>query len=447
MKYDYDVVMIGSGHATWHGVLLLVQAGKKVALVDQDVTGGTCTNYGCDAKFLLDSPFEFLDGLARYEAAGIAKRGEISWPKLMAYKQAETSPYPKMLEKMFEASQIELLNGHGQLVDEHTIAVDDQQVTAEYIVLGTGQHANKLNVPGQEFTHDSRDFLDLVDLPDRFVMIGAGIISLEFATMMAALGKHVDIVEYGDRALKAYPAAYAQAVVDKLTKEGVKFHFNEAVTGITNEDDAYQVTTASGLSLATDYILDATGRSANTANLGLETVGVAFNRGGIAVDDHLRTTVPNIFASGDVIDKTIPRLTPTASFESNYIASVILGNDAPIKYPVVPNLVFTFPRIAQVGVTPDIAKAHPETFIVKEVPLGQQLGFQNKLEASQATYILNQEHQLVGAALLGTEAGEWINLLTLIINQGLTVNDLNQMIFAFPGTTDGLLNSLKQAMM
>lgn len=447
MTYTYDVAFIGSGHASWHAAVTLAQAGKKVALIEKDVTAGTCTNYGCNAKFLLDTPFEFVDSLARYEKAGIATNGAINWENLMAYKKSEIPTYAPLMEGMFAHMNINLLKGYGKLVDAHTVAVDEETITAEYIVLGTGQRPARLNIEGKELLHDSRDFLDLDKMPERITFIGAGIISMEFATMASKLGAEVHIIEFADKALAAYPTNYVETVVAKMASEGVQFHFGQAVAKAEAMDNGLRVTTAQGLVVETDYIVDATGRVSNVENLGLEELGIEYNRSGIVVNDHLQTTVPNIFASGDVIDKTIPRLTPTASFESDYIASQILGNLAPINYPVVPNLVFTFPRIAQVGVTVAEAKANEDLYNVVEVPFGQQLKFQTKLEDdAHMTFIVNKEKELVGASLLGNEAGEMINFITLIINQKIKAADLNNMIFAFPGTTNGLISALKTAM-
>ncbi|WP_033153131.1 dihydrolipoyl dehydrogenase family protein [Streptococcus equinus] len=447
MAYDYDIVFIGSGHANWHAAVTLARAGKKVAIVEKDVTAGTCTNYGCNAKFLLDSPFEFVDGLSRYEKAGITGNTEVNWQKLMAFKKAEIPTYAPLMEGMFAQLNINLLKGYGKLVDAHTVSVDGENVTSDYIVIGTGQRPSRLNIEGKELLHDSRDFLDLDDMPKRITFVGAGIISMEFATMAAKLGSEVHIIEFADRALAAYQENYVETVVAKMQAEGVNFHFSQAVEKVEQVADGFRVTTAQGLVVETDYVLDATGRISNVENLGLEELGIEFNRSGIVVNQYMQTSVSNIFASGDVVDKTIPRLTPTASFESDYIAAFILGlNKESINYPAVPNLVFTFPRIAQVGVTVEEARDN-DNYRVVEVPFGQQLKFQTKLEdEAHITLIVNQNKELVGASLLGNEAGEMINLITLMINQKMTALDLSQMIFAFPGTTNGLINAVMMAL-
>lgn len=179
------------------------------------------------------------------------------------------------------------------------------------------------------------------------------------------------------------------------------------------------------------------GRIGNVENLGLEELGIEASRRGIVVDDHLRTSVQNIYVSGDVVDKTIPRLTPTAEFESNYIAAQILGvSDAPICYPVVPNLVFTLPRIAQVGVTLDEAAAQPEVYRVVELPYGTQNEWVNNRELDiEISLVIDAEGHLAGAAVYGSEGGTWIDFFTMVINDKLTGADLRSRIFAFPTQT------------
>lgn len=179
------------------------------------------------------------------------------------------------------------------------------------------------------------------------------------------------------------------------------------------------------------------GRIGNVENLGLEELGIEASRRGIVVDDHLRTSVQNIYVSGDVVDKTIPRLTPTAEFESNYIAAQILCvSDAPICYPVVPNLVFTLPRIAQVGVTLDEAAAQPEVYRVVELPYGTQNEWVNNRELDiEISLVIDAEGHLAGAAVYGSEGGTWIDFFTMVINDKLTGADLRSRIFAFPTQT------------
>ena len=435
--YDFDVVFIGSGHSSWHGAVTLAQAGKKVAIVDHDLPGGTCTNYGCDAKILLDGPFEFLDGLARYEGLCVSETGKIDWKKLMTYKKEHFASFPAAMSGMFAGAGLTFIRERGALVDAHTVQAGNQKISTHYIVIGTGQRNARLNIPGQEYLHGSREFLDITELPEHLICIGAGIISMEFASMALALGKKVTFFEFLPRPLAAYPEKYVNKVVEKMTAQGADFHFGEAVCGVDKTDSGFKVEAKSGLCVEGDYVLDATGRVANYENLGLESLGIQASRRGIVTDDHLRTSVPNIYVSGDAIDKKIPRLTPTAIFESNYIADQILGvSDEPICYPVIPNLVFTLPRIGQVGVSIEEAEKNPEQYILYSIPYGTQNEWVNNRELDiDMTFVVDREGHLAGAAIYGSEAGTWLDFLTLVINQKLTGAQLNRMIFAFPTQT------------
>ena len=440
----YDVIFIGSGHACWHGAVTLSMAGKKVAILDNDVAGGTCTNYGCDAKILLDGPFEFVEGLQRYADVCVDGSSTIDWKKLMAYKKAHFAPFPALLGSMIESTGITFIHERDRLIDAHTVQAGSQTLEAEYIVLGVGQRSARLDIPGKEYLHDSREFLDIEEMPEHLICIGAGIISMEFASMALTLGKKVTFFEFMPKALAAYPEKYVENLVAKMSAQGADFHFNEAVCAVEKTETGYKVMTKNGLCVEGDYVLDATGRVTNIEDLGLEELGIEASRRGIVVDDHLRTSVKNIYVSGDAIDKTIPKLTPTAEFESNYIAAQILGlSDAPICYPAVPNLVFTLPRIAQVGVTIDEAKAAPDRYRIVEIPYGAQNEWVNNRELDiEMTYIIDNDGCLAGAALYGSEAGTWIDFLTLIINKKMTALELRSMIFAFPTQTYMIISTL-----
>lgn len=446
--YQYDVLFIGSGHACWHGALTLKLAGKRVLLADSGVTGGTCTNFGCDAKILLDGPFELLDGLKNYQGLCTDSLPEIDWSRLMAYKKQQIGMLPLGLEMMFQQLGLDYKKGHARIADAHTVQIGDELVTTESIVIGAGARNARLQIPGKEYLKGSADFLSLDEMPQRIVFIGAGIISMEFASMALKLGRQVTVIEYADRALAAYPQGYVQRLLAKMQAEGADFRFNEAVCEVIQSGAGFTVRTKSGFAADCDYVLDATGRIANVEDLGLAELGIKASRRGIAVNEFMQTAVPNIYASGDVVDKAVPKLTPTAAFESDYIASHILGNPLPIQYPAVPNLVFTLPRIAQTGVTVDEADAHPELYKKVSVPYGQAMLWLARNEADcDITFIFDREKHLAGAAVYGSEAGSWIDVLTLIINKKLSAQELSQMIFAFPTPTYGLISALIPQMM
>ncbi len=448
---NYDVIFIGSGHACWHGALILKFAGKKVALVEKDLLGGTCTNYGCDAKILLDSPFELKEALDRYENVGLAQAAKIDWKSLMQYKKQVIGAMQPGMQGLFDRFGFDVIRGFAKFIDNHTIEVAGELYSAKNFVIGTGQDYIPLDIPGKEYFHNSRDFLSLDEIPEHVTFVGAGIISMEFASICLSLGRKVDIVTSGNAALNAYPQEYVSKIVEKMKTQGVNFVWNADIKGIEKTGNKYilngSVKDGSGFAIETDYILIAVGRKANVENLGLENAGIEYSDRGIKVDSHLRTKAKNIYASGDVIDTRIPKLTPTAEFDSNYIAlDILLPIHSAIKYPPIPNLVFTLPRIAQTGVTIKEAKSHPELYRIEEVAFGQTMAWLNKNEGeAHMTFVFDRKKNphLVGAAVFSEDAGVYIDMITLIINKKLGARDLGKMIFAFPTVTYGLVGLLQ----
>jgi len=443
---NYDVIFIGSGHSCWHGALILKTLGKSVALVEKELLGGTCTNYGCDAKILLDSPFELKEGLDRYNNIGLKQEARLDWNSLMAYKKQVIGFMQPAMEGLFNNFGFDLIRGAAKFVDANTIEVSGEKYTAKNFVIGTGQTYIPLDIPGKEYFHDSREFLSLDEIPEHVTFVGAGIISMEFASLCLSLGKQVDIVTVSDVTLRQYPIDYTTKIVEKMKAQGANFMFNANVSEIVKVDDNdYVLKTKEGAEIKTNYVLIAVGRKANVEGMNLEGIGVKASAKGIVVDEHLRTTVKNVYASGDVIDKKIPKLTPTAEFESNYIALDILNPfNGKIKYPVVPNLVFTLPRIAQVGVTEKEANLSPELYRVEKVELGKTMSWLNKNQTYEhVTYIIDKKKKvLAGASVLSDDAGSYIDVLTLLINLKVGVKQLSKMIFSFPTQTYGLISSL-----
>lgn len=442
----YDVIFIGSGHACWHGALILKTLGKSVALVEKELNGGTCTNYGCDAKILLDSPIELKEALERYAGIGINQKIDIEWNKLMAYKKQVIGFMPSALEGLFNQFGFDLIKGKATFIDANHIDVNGEQYEATNFVVGTGQTYVPLEIPGKEHFKDSRDFLSLDNIPDHVTFVGAGIIGMEFASICLSLGKKVDIIDLLDTPLKQYPQEYVSLIKDKMEKQGANFLFNRHVSSLEKVDDNnYVLKTIEGDEIKSNYVLVAVGRKANVDDMNLDKIGIKYSARGIEVDNHLRTSVKNIYVSGDAIDKKIPKLTPTAEFESNYIAlDIILPKlfRRPIQYPVIPNLVFTLPRIGQVGVSIDEAKKDSQ-YRIESVEIGKTMSWMNKNDTEERlTFVFNKKNELVGAAIYSDQAGEFLDILTIIINQKLRYKDLSRMIFSFPTTTYGLISSL-----
>ncbi|WP_354631239.1 dihydrolipoyl dehydrogenase family protein [Levilactobacillus brevis] len=430
-NYDYDVLYLGSGHGTFDGAIPLAAKGVKVAVVEGGLIGGTCPNRGCNAKITLDAPVALQRQLAALNPV-ITGDTTINWSANMAHKHEVIDGLPDFIGGLLKDNGVEVITGYGKLTAAHSVQVGDQTYTADKIVIATGLHSHRLAIPGSELAHDSEDFLNLTSLPARMTVIGGGYIALELATIANAAGSDVTILLRGQQALRQFHQPFVETVLSDLTDRGVQILRDTQVTALKQADDALQVVTDTQGTLETDWVLDATGRDPNTQNLGLEDVGVAYTDHGITVNDHLQTSVPNIYASGDVIDKEQPKLTPTAIFESMYLSQTFAGETTePIDYPAIPTVVFTSPRLAQVGVSVAQAQKDGATVETNHVPNDwyRQVG---KESQGDNALIFDTEHHLIGATEVSEQAADVINTLLPAIEFQYGPAEIGRLVHLFP---------------
>lgn len=430
-NYDYDVLYLGSGHGTFDGAIPLAAKGVKVAVVEGGLIGGTCPNRGCNAKITLDAPVALQRQLAALNPV-ITGDTTINWSANMAHKHEVIDGLPDFIGGLLKDNGVEVITGYGKLTAAHSVQVGDQTYTADKIVIATGLHSHRLAIPGSELAHDSEDFLNLTSLPARMTVIGGGYIALELATIANAAGSDVTILLRGQQALRQFHQPFVETVLSDLTDRGVQILRDTQVTALKQADDALQVVTDTQGTLETDWVLDATGRDPNTQNLGLEDVGVAYTDHGITVNDHLQTSVPNIYASGDVIDKEQPKLTPTAIFESMYLSQTFAGETTePIDYPAIPTVVFTSPRLAQVGVSFAQAQKDGATVETNHVPDDwyRQVG---KESQGDNALIFDAEHHLIGATEVSEQAADVINTLLPVIEFQYGPAEIGRLVHLFP---------------
>ncbi|UQS84784.1 NAD(P)/FAD-dependent oxidoreductase [Apilactobacillus apisilvae] len=443
MTQKYDVMFLGSGHATWHGALKLAKKGKKVALIEGDKIFGTCTNYGCNAKFLLDRPAHVLNQVEN----SVALKGDvkIDWKELMdhKHKMLDSDPEHKAVRESFPKLGVDIIDGWGSIEDAHHIKVGDDSYETDYIVIGTGLHPSKLDIKGKEYLKESRDFLSMPEMPKHITFIGTGIITYEFADLAHAAGAEVEVIGHSDKPLRNFDPEYVAKLTKQMQNKGIKFDFNQNVESVDKTADGFVLKTKEGLEVNTDYVLDATGRVANYEGLGLDKLGIEASPKGIKVNDHLRTSVDNIFVSGDAIAKAQPKLTPTATYESNYIAKDILNDDNPaIKYPPIAEALFSLPRLAQVGVKPKDVKDNDD-YEIKNLKYGMLVFEPLDDNTSEAKVVLNKENQIVGATIFGAQSVQIANALSIIINNKMTPEEVDDSaIMAFPDEVYGLIQLL-----
>lgn len=430
-KYDFDVIYLGGGHGSFDGAGPLAAAGKQVAVIESGQWGGTCPNRGCNAKITLDRPVLLQREAERMQ--GIVEGGiTINWGELVAHKANVIRQLPDNIASKLKLSGVTLIQGRGVLESAHTVNVAGKRYTAHQFVIATGQRPNHLAIPGSELGHDSTAFMALTTLPNRIGIVGAGYIAMEFATVANAAGAQVTVFMHGDQALRGFHQPFVETVIQDLTDRGVTFVRNAGVTAFVQGSGEYAIVYGNGSRQCVDWILDATGRVPNVEGIGLETAGVKFNRRGILVNDHLQTTVSNIYAAGDVIAKTQPKLTPTATFESVYLAHLLAGETtAPIDYPAIPSTVYTSPRIAKVGVTPEAAAAGHLRTVHNHIPDDWYRQIDEETIGDQLL-IFDDAHHLVGATEVSEQAEDSINTLLPAVVFQYSQSDMWRLAHIFP---------------
>lgn len=477
---DYDVIYIGSGNAAWQGGRFLRKAGLKVLIIEESLYGGTCANRGCNSKALLDAPYEIKALGENFEGCGKSGDFKVDWPALMEFKRKRIANMAPFLDNKFKEYDLDVAHGKGIIIDEHTVKVGNEEFTTDKIVICTGLKPVIPDIPGKEYLHDSTDFLDIDELPKHAIIIGAGFVGMEFASILAEAGLEADVVIRGDMALKYFHQPYVQNVIERLKEKNIRFHFNETVKEIIkdenitidnpeerilnlenalNTDDrlrdpdakidnkAYEngftAIMESGLSLTGDYVISAMGREANVDEIGLENVGLTYTKSGIKVNEYLQTDVPNIYACGDVADSGIAKLVTVAIHQSKYLGKALLEeNPEKIVYPVVPAVAYTIPRIATVGVPAFVGEENDE-YEVHRIRYGRSYSLELKNDTTaEAKVIVDKDLQIVGAEIYAADAENVANMFTFIINQKISLEELDNMIYAFPSSSSVCLYKL-----
>lgn len=434
----FDSIVIGSGPAGLAAAYPLAEQGS-VLVVESDLWGGTCPNRGCDPKKMLYAAVEVRQAAKRMQGHGIVGDTRIDWPAAMAFKRSYTSRIPEGTEKGLENSDITTVHGQARFEDARTIRVGEERYQADAFVIATGQRPRQLDIPGAQLLGTSTDFLDFDELPESIVFIGGGYISFELANIAAVAGSTVTLLQHNDRPLQAFPRELVEQLTEIMRGNGVDVRLNVEVRDVsvagsadaseTNAGRTVRVHTSEG-DFEAGAVINATGRVPNIDGLNLAAAGVKTDEHGVIVDDHLRTSAAHISAIGDVVSRREPKLTPVAGFEGRYVADRI-GRDreraktgtsavssasdesdvsAPIVYPTIPTIVFGAEKLAQIGVSVNEARRHPDEYTVESLDLTSWYTY-NRVQDPQASMLLVKDSsgEVVGAATLSSVADEVIN--------------------------------------
>jgi len=421
--HDFDMITIGAGSG---GVAASRRAGAygaRVAICEGLRVGGTCVLRGCVPKKLLVYAAHVHDELADARGFGwTIGESRLDWGALIEAKDRELDRLNGIYVRMLRDAGVQLFEGFARIVDPHTVAIGERRITARHILVATGGRPVRPDIPGAELGITSDEALSLPRLPARALVVGGGYIAVEFAGIFNAVGVDTTLAVRGDNILRGFDCDVRSTLGEEMRKRGVQIRCETVVRSIERRGDAYSVRLAGGDMLETDLVLFATGRAPNTANLGLEQVGVRLDAAGaIEVDGHSQTSVPSIYAVGDVTDRI--NLTPVAIAEGRALVETLF-RDRPTQmdHDGVPSAVFSHPPVGTVGLTEAQARAQfgkVDVYRARFRPMKHTLSGRD--ERTMMKLVVDRASQrVVGAHMVGADSPEIIQGIAIALKCGAT---------------------------
>lgn len=440
--YDYDFFVIGCGSGGVRAARVAAAHGARVAVCEERYLGGTCVNVGCIPKKLLVYAAHFHDDFE--DAAGYGwTLGEagFDWSRLIANKDREIARLNGLYRGLLERAGAKLVWGRGMLVDDHTVAVEGRRYSAERILIATGGWPAVPEFPGREHVVTSNEAFHLERAPSRAMVVGGGYIAVEFAGIFHGLGVEVVQLYRGPLFLRGFDDDVRRHLADEYRARGIDLRFDAEVAGIERDGGSLTVALNDGSRAAADLVMYATGRRPLTAGLGLDRAGVELDAGGaIKVDDAWRTSVPHIYAVGDVIDRI--QLTPVALNEGHILADQLFGGrDRDMSYENVPSAVFSQPPIGTVGLTEAEARArYGEVDIYRTDFSALKNTLSGRAEKTLMKLVVEPvSDRVVGIHMVGPEAGEIVQGFAVAMKAGATKRQFDETIAIHPTSAEELV--------
>ncbi|MBJ9590135.1 glutathione-disulfide reductase [Burkholderia seminalis] len=436
MDFDYDLFVIGAGSGGVRLARMSASYGARVGIAEEEQIGGTCVLRGCIPKKLLvyasHYPHEVEDAKGFGWTFGA---GTLDWPALIAAKDREINRLSGIYINLLTQSGVDMHAGRATLVDAHTVAIGGRTLRARHIAIATGSRPSLPPRPGIEHAITSREALSLPALPARIAVVGGGYIAVEFAGIFNGFGSQVDLFYRGEKILRGFDDDVRQFLTDEMTKQGVAIHARAVVESIERADDGtLSVRVGDAWHGPYDQVLYATGRVPNVDGLGLEQAGVMLDaRGAIAVDAYSATSVPSIHAIGDVTSR--PQLTPVATRDGGLLARTLFGGSrVAADHACVPSAVFSQPEVATVGLTEaDARHAHGEVDVYRTSFKALRHTLSGRDERTMMKLVVARDSQrVVGAHMVGRDAGEIIQGIAIAIRAGATKAQFDDTIGIHP---------------
>lgn len=442
--FDYDLIVLGGGSGGLAGAFRAAEHGARVALLEPGELGGTCVNAGCVPKKAM---WLAADLAARIDIAsrlgfGVAAKPALDWREFIVDRERYISGIHESYRKRLDAAGITLVSQRGVLVDAHTVQAGDTRLRAQHVLLATGSHPVRPEVPGAEHGGVSDDFFTWCEAPGRVALFGGGYISAELAGVLQALGCRAEVFARGDRLLQQMDADVVEQLQQNYRHLGVGLHLGYQLEKLQREDDGrlVMVDADGGRSEPFDKVVFAIGRRANTSGIGLEEAGVELGRkGDIKVDAYQNTSVEGLYAVGDVTGQLT--LTPVAIAAARRLMDRVFGGraDSKLDYRDVPFVVFSHPPLGGIGLTEVQAREqHGDAVQVYRSsfrPMLQALA-DTPLRSLFKLVCVGEEQRVVGIHAFGEAADEILQGFAVALKRGITLDDLHDTVAIHPTSAE-----------
>jgi len=439
-EFDYDLFVIGAGSGGVRAARMAASKGKKVAVAEDRYLGGTCVNVGCVPKklFVYASQFSELFHASKGFGWSLTEQPSFDWPSLRDNKTREIERLNGIYNNLIENSGADLFDGRATVAGPHRVTVNGTTYSAKTILIATGGWPYIPEFPGSELALSSNEMFSLEQLPKTAVVVGGGYIAVEFAGILNGLGVETHLVYRGANLLKSFDREMSDKVTEGMAAKGVNIHLNTQINEINKSEGSLSVVLQDMTSIDSGLVLYATGRQANTANLGLENTAVVLrDNGSIVVDDNFCSAEPSIYALGDVIDRV--QLTPVAIQEAMVLVDHLYGDgSAAIDYSDIPTAVFCQPELGTVGLSEEQARAEYQDIAVYTSdfkPMLQTLGG-GADRITMKLVVDTQTDRVVGCHMVGDHAAEIIQGLGIALKAGATKAHFDATVGIHPSAAE-----------